>query len=248
MTGNLVPEPRVNVNGHVVVKHVRAGSDSPKQRSKMPNPQLSELPKAPLLNKSLSRVTDGSVMLSSLNPEAATRVESLLEWVKAERPLARGKVEDEIRRAVFCTGKKESRNAFNNLGVFGDVIVARDTYNSIESYVKGLQMCPEFAGMKDFLTNGTPAKREQAQALVRFASAFSRRKSVAREFINFGFENELIASFVHVKDAELRRLVMDHPQRADDLAGIIKSNTITDAKHLRDIIEHGEPTLNNGVL
>lgn len=245
MTGNLVPEPRVNVNGHVVVKHVRSGSDAPiRKRNKMPAPQYQGLPKAPLLNKSLRRITDGSVMLSSLNPEAATRVESLLEWVKAERPAARGKVEGEISWAVFLTDKKESRNAFNNLGVFGDVVVVRDTYNSIDSYVKGLQMCPEFAGMKDFLTNGTPAKREQAQALVRFASAFIGHKSFAREFIDFGRDRD----FVHVKDAELRRLVMDCPTRADDIAEVMKSQHITDAKHLRAIIEHGEQSLRDGVL
>jgi hypothetical protein len=244
MTGNLIPEPRVNVNGHVVVKHVRGGSDSPERKSKMPAPRHSELPKAPLLNKSLMRVTDGSVMLSSLNPEAATRVESLLQWVKTERPTARGKVEDEIRRAVFRTDKKESRNAFNNLGVFGDVVVVRDMYYGVENYVKGLQMCPEFAGMKDFLTNGTPAKREHAQALVRFASAFSGNKSVAREFIDFGLDH----SFVRVKDAELRRLVMDYPNRADDIADVIKSEGIADAKHLREIIKHGQQSLRDGVL
>lgn len=248
MTGNLVPEPRVNVLGHVVVKHVRTGSGSPDRKNKkLPAPQHQELPKAPLLNKSLRRITDGRVMLSSLNPEAATRVEALLARVKAENPTSRGRVEREISYAVLITDKKESRATFNNLAVFGDAVM-RDTYNNIGSYVQGLQMCPEFAGMKDFLNNGTPAKREKAQALVRFASAFEGRQSVAREFIDFGREGEMFASFVHVKDAELRRLVMDYPQRADDIAEVIKSQHITDARHLREMIEHGEQALREGVL
>lgn len=248
MTGNLVPEPRVNIRGHVVVKHVRADSGSPERKSKkVPLPPHLGMPKCPALNKTLARMTQGKVKASQFPPDAVVRVEALIQRIATEAPTLRWRVDSEIARALNTTDKKESRTIFNNIAAFGDVIF-RDDFNSVDSYVQGLRTDPEFAGMKDFLTNGTPEKREKAQVLIHFASACAGNMGTARGLLHFEVGEGVKPTAVIVKDAEMRRLATEYPDRIDDMVWYIENHGVTDAAHIREIMEHGQQALNGGVL
>lgn len=262
MGSNLRPEPRVNIKGHVVVKHVRADSSLPQSASRqIPGPQAApdNMQEAPLLGKLLKSRYPHFVKgtsASDFDTDAVIAVESLLEEaVSSGRTITRSQMEEEIVESfrLHASHANAGRAQFNQIAAFGKYAMW-DYNNSVQNYLNGFKKYPEFSGVFDYFKGGTETQRQQAQGLVEFVSSFTAGPA-AGEFIDFGYEGDDTGyevpeedRKVYIKDVGMRSLVMDHPTRVQEIINLMTSEGVTDAAHLRSMIEHGQQALRDGVL
>lgn len=252
-----MPEQRLNIHGHLVTKHVRTGDQTTQSTAKsIPAPQASpdSAVAAPLLAKKLKLRCPG-LRIKDLDPEAVVLVETLLEKAGTDGYGHNVPIDDEMAELArrFHENDDSGQCFFNNFAAFGKS-ATRDYNNRIENYINGFKNIPEFSGIYDFLKQGTEERRQQAVALVEFASSFGQGPA-SMEFISYGYENddegyEVSDEYrkVYVKDADLRQLVMDHPKRVSEIVELVSRDYITDAGHLREILEHGQQSLRDGLL
>lgn len=261
--GNLRPEKRMDKNGRLVTKHVRAG-DISKEVSlpSVKQPSVSRHLQAPLLIEQIAlgksareKLGVGIIdfTLDDLDPEAVESLEELLRADEEMRPTSYV-TQSAISNAMGSDTLEQCVTTMHNITVFGEVFAVPDNPGMV-SYVKGIgQYSTDVANLEvDYLLDAEPEEAASIAALLKFTmEAHQSLDEVAvydSFFDTFDSSSGVTESYVKLKDDDLAAYIVEHPDRADEILGMIK-----DAGHLLPVelvdarFNHEVQSIRDGVL
>ena len=140
---NLIPEKRVDKNGVIVTKHVRANQSPAASTSfPSPSPQLAWMrPSTPLLKETMAlfqKDSTGGLTLDDIAPEALGKIEALLKAANERTPPFHS-VANSIGTALLKESLAERMTYMHNIAVFAPLVTAlNDDSNSVSAFVTGL--------------------------------------------------------------------------------------------------------------
>ena len=246
---HLIPQQRMDKNGHLVVRHVKPGLPSPAP-SAIPSPMLGGITLSSDASNVMeiwnnSRIASTHHTLDDFNPEAVAEVDRL---IAESRRLGRTMgLQASIVQAFGLMADEGIATDFHNIAVFGGHILAEANID-VGTYVIALQEmnAPDHV---DYLLDATPEQRYSAEALVRF-TAKAEHLELAEELLWYSSEDEEeILEYTRVRDPELTAFILDNPDSVDDLLDLLKvSPKALPVELIREQLSHGEKALRVGVL
>lgn len=244
---NLVQKTITDKNGVSTNRWVKPVS-SPDAKKKLPAPApVTTSPSTPHFSK-VAKWTQFSA--ESFDPRTVSAVEELLASRSDNDYDARSLVHGPLTNSHSL---RDAQHKLNNAGVFGDAILNKGGYKApADIYVRGLHKTKEFLGIKDFLYNATEEQRQRAIALVTVANAAPEEWRI--NYNGWDENGDEIEGYdandhhICLKDEPkgLRAFVMDHHERAEEIAIIMNERGTADLEMLSQLLEGG--ALREGVL
>lgn len=259
---NLIPEKRVNKNGVVVTKHVRASQPAPVTASfPSPNPGAGKpRPATPLFEESLAlfqKEDTSGFSIDDLAPEALEKIEALLLADAQMKPTSYS-VSNGIGTALLQSSLEERTRYFHNIAVFGPIVMARKDNNlSVSSFVTGLgQYSDDVLWPKvDYLIDAPEDLTQKAKNLLEFTIKANGREVVSDALVYDSFMdkwesgNEIDDVFMKIKEKEVALYVMDHPEHGDALLDMIEeAGGILPMELIKGRLNHDVQSLREGFL
>lgn len=143
-----------------------------------------------------------------------------------------------IVSSSITRGDSVDFTALNNLAVFGGAVMQRESRSyEVQSLVMGLGQ-----GNKDFLLDATEEERETAITLVT-AAARIKAPLVAIEG-DYYSDNRT----VKIASDELADFILSRPDDVERITQVVNERSTDDVDVIRDVLDHAQPALSEGVL
>lgn len=253
--GHLIPTPRVNKNGVVVTKHVKPQPVSSVSGT-IPAPASPVLPLSPDMVtlppnvKGLAdlwnshRISHSKITLDDFDPRAVEMINGLIQEADAlGRKIG---LNHAIAQSFDLMRDHEVTNGFHNVAVFGGCVL-KHVNTDVTPFIVGLQ---ELTAPRDidYLLEATDEERLKALALVEFTAR--AEDSLGKPVIYYSDEDpEEIMEYTHLRDPELTKFIMDHPESSDDVFEILRAEGgPLPVDVILERLKHTEKALREGVL
>jgi hypothetical protein len=255
---NLIPERRMNKNGIMTTKWVLPPSDGGTGRGSIPSPVV--LPKSPkvyspkygvevdVADTDFARAFGQSMMkhsnlLGEIDPHVVQTLEYMIQ--ESEDNDCASLADSATRMALnivsssITRGESVDFTALNNLAVFGGAVMQRESRSyEVQSLVMGLGQ-----GDRDFLLDATEEEREVAITLV---TAASRLKPPFVKIEGDGYYSD--NRTVQIASGELADFFLSRPDDVDRIAQVVNERDTDNVDVIRDILDHEQQSLREGVL
>lgn len=255
---NLIPERRMNKNGITTTKWVLPPSNSGVGRGSIPSPVAppkSSMVYSPKHGREIDlKHTDFSMLFErSMLKYSGFRIEELdrnvvqtLEYMVQE---AEGKDYSSMADSAVTTacnivssrmemGEHGDYTALNNLAVFGEAVMQPQSRSyEVQSLVMGLGQ-----GNRDFLLDATEEEREAAITLVTAGSRIKGPLMVMEG--DYYSDNRT----VRIASDALADFVLSRPDDVERITQIVNDRNTDDVNVVRDILDHDQQALRDGVL
>lgn len=264
----LVAELREDKNGKLTKRWVKEASVTGGSSKPIPAP-ATQRKDTPRLNEIIAPLPNRT---ATIDPRTKEVLEELLRNSEGD-PDQNAKLSANI---MFMVGNIESyagRTDLNNLAALAEPMhFARTTQAEFLNYLRGLTYENEFTGISDFLTEANPEQTKKAKAWVYAASRLDypftetlggsdeRYRDTDYEYdeetgdyIEVGEgepydDEEAEPEYVTFTDRKLSRLIMDFPDKVDQIVDDLTTQGIRDFGLIRDRILHPQQALRNGML
>ena len=259
---NLIPVRRMDKNGVMTTKWVSAQPDEPTGRGSIPAPSLipqqsvkqlyspkygrevdvQQTEVAMLYRRSMIDNNE-SHDISDFDPKVLQAIEYMVQ--EAQSKGLGYKAESEVKTTFNMVGARmvtgrEPYAALNNLAVFGDAVIHPDTvHDDIHALIAGVE--PYFKA-KDFMHDVTDEEREQAVVLVT-AAARIRPPMVKMDGAIFADDRTIT-----IDSRELNEFILSRPDDVERIARVVNDRETVDVDTIRNIIDHEQQSLRDGVL
>lgn len=249
---HLVPEKRVDKNGVLTTKHVRATPTTPSSRTAIPAPTVASKPtitkaRRPvytdimtatgvfkMTNKDWDIVRGGLLPLSD---DELAEVHSVvakfrddcpsINWLFMKLAIRAGKPLDAARSALYVCGEMKAKEIPDTNRTMGGILtglVANEQHGGIEFSI------PEDRA------ESIKATALVTQAVLEYAD--NRLSLVTQTVVNS----------YHMKDYELLSFIRENADRADEIVDLIRARGTANAGLLRELLDHDVKSLTSGVL
>lgn len=248
---SLIPERRMNKNGVMTTKWVRPVS-SGSVPAPIPAPvvgsagtgqdfNVSRTEVAMLFSR--SRLASRKFSIHDFTPGSVQAVEWMIQAADADgfkwraNNVVSGVFED-VRENLSAPAFMDETGTlapFNNLAVFGEAVIQPDGKNfDVTALVLGLRW---FDGVKDYLLDASDEQRSQATALLIVASRIEPPFIEATAKMDISLRSDELAAFI-----------MERPDEAADIAYVINERGTDDVAVIREMLDHGQQSLRDGLL
>jgi hypothetical protein len=259
---NLIPEKRVNKNGVVVTKHVRA-NQTPAVSTSFPSPSPginTARPATPILEAALplfQRGAIGEFTLDDVAPEALEKIEALLKADSEMKP-ASYSVGNSISTALGQDSLEKCVEYLHNVAVFAPLVTAlRDNSLSVSAFVTGLKYYPNDVlwGNMDYLKEAPDSLTEKAKSLMEFTLKANKRDVVSDALIYDAFmeqwdsENGVSDVYIKLRHDDLAAYIMEHPEHGDAILDMVEeAGEMLPLELLKGRLNHDVQPLREGFL
>lgn len=262
---NLTPEPRTDINGKVTTRWVRsAPAKTSRALLAAPVPPAEEVlhpateESAPLLTKFLNQINNGAekeLPLSELHPLVAHRLEEMMTVARGNGPgeysVFRGDLGlvllDAMHEEEANNGPASESRAIHNFAALGG-----PKGESFPLLLAGLRNRPEFQSVSNFFFELSSEDQKRAAALYKVTCSVDQvhRDVSYYEEDEDGFEYVIPEEeqYVGLKSSELADFVLENPDLADDVIGIVNERWSTDVGMIREILRGEVPVMGTGIL
>jgi hypothetical protein len=137
-------------------------------------------------------------------------------------------------------GYSDDYTALNNLAVFGDAVMHPDSANyDVVALVAGLG---DPASPMDFLLESTEEDREMALTLVTAASR------IKEPFVEINGDYYANTRTIRVASPALADFILSRPDDVERIARVVNERETDDVDIIRDVLDHEQQSLREGVL
>lgn len=262
---NLVPEPRQDKNGKIVIRHVKVDIGGKTVTIPIPAPQA-----ATSAHPSSSAIDDLRVDLSYAIFEATMDFDTAMDDPEGENDLARNGICDhlntypdelvttlegirvnddmlfhELARRVE---QRESPRFVSNMIAYRDYAGGNEDEKT--AFVRSLDHYQQLDRYPDLRTGG-PEIEPKVRVLIQVASAILDRanedeaaeKAIDRKEHDSDFEAAPV-----IRSESLIDFVLENHDRASDIANVIRSRGVYTPEEILIVLEHPEVALSDGAL
>lgn len=248
---NLVPEKRLDKNGVLTTKHVRAVLTATSSRTAIPAPTASAKPtitkaRRPvysdimtatgvfkMTNKDWDVVREGLLPLSDdeLAEVHDTVTRFSKEYPSVNRTFMRlairnGKTLEAARSAEYICGDSHTKGLPDTNQTLGEILIG---------LVEREQLVKDFS-LPEGREETIKATALVTQAVLEYADNYNA--AIQRTVVNT----------YHLKDYELAGFVRENADRSDDIVNAIRARGTVDVGMLRELLDHDVKSLTSGVL
>jgi hypothetical protein len=248
---NLVPEKRLDKNGVLTTKHVRAVLTATSSRTAIPAPTASAKPtitkaRRPIYsdimtatgvfkmtNKDWDVVREGLLPLSD---EELSEVHGIVARFADEYPsvnwnfmklaIRNGKTLAAARSAEYICGEAHMKGLPDTNKTLGEILTG---------LVEREQLVKDFSLPED-RAESIKATALVTQAILEYADNYNA--AIQRTVVNT----------YHLKDHELAGFIRENADRSDDIVNAIRARGTVDVGMLRELLDHDVKSLTSGVL
>lgn len=135
-------------------------------------------------------------------------------------------------------GESGDYTALNNVAVFGDAVMQSESRSyEVQSLVMGLGQ-----GNRDFLLDATEEERETAITLVTAAAR------IKFPFVAINGDYFSDNRTVRIASDALADFILSRPDEVERIAQVVNERSTDDVDVIRDVLDHGQQSLRDGVL
>ena len=248
---NLVPEKRVDKNGVLTTKHVKAVLTATSSRSAIPAPTVSAKPtitkvRRPVYTDIMTATgvfkmtnKDWDVVRKGLLPLSDDELAEVhgvvtrfakeyrsLNWSFMKLAIRNGGALEAARSMDYICGEAHAKGLPDTNKTFGDILIG---------LVEREQLVKDFALPED-RKESIKATALTTQAILEYADNY-----------NTVIERTVVNSY-HLKNYELAGFIRENAERCDDIVNAIKARGTVDVGMLRELLSHDVKSLTSGVL
>jgi hypothetical protein len=266
--GKLVAVVREDKNGKKTTRWVKGSSVKSGPNKSIPAPVAPERDSTPRLDEIIAGLSNSSV---KIDHRARELLENALKHSEGDED-QHTKLSANI---MFMIGNIEShmgRTDLNNLAVFAESMRFRMTApGDFLKYVRGLAYENEFTGISDFLVGSNQTLTKEAQSWVYAASRLDypfteslggsdglyrdtdyEYDEDTGDYIEVGEgdydDDESEPEYVAIAHRELSRIILQFPDKAEQIVHDLNNEGIRDMGLLRQRLTHPQTVLRDGVL